>query len=384
MIKIIGNGGVARHLYMYLPALGMDVNKLPKSETDIIIETTNNPESKRNMLTAKAKLKISAAATENSCSLVTKRVNRLENLFPSKIEILLSKEEFLLEKYKGKEQGAFTSSLIAALVLDEIRKFYDKEENLEKINYGLKSEKRFSYENLNISEEREDLRNKRVLIVGAGGIGTYVCLNLVLMGIGVIDVYDGDVIEEHNLDRQIFYYGKIGEKKARVLAERLKKFNNNVKINPYPVFVKETRQLKKDYGAVFSCLDNWKGRFLLNRFALENNIRLINGAVTESGAKLEVSKCLECKYDSKELIKTDALETKGCSHAAHSTIIQNAFIGSLMAGEIKSIFYPEKYPSLLGKELKYFSKNDRKRKFTVLDEKMSCLCNKNGCKCHET
>ena len=62
--------------------------------------------------------------------------------------------------------------------------------------------------NLNGGIQTKDLS---ALVVGAGGIGNFVALNLALLGVGNIDIVDGDKIEDTNLNRQLLLYGRVGE-----------------------------------------------------------------------------------------------------------------------------------------------------------------------------
>lgn len=372
---------------------------------DVLVDLTNNPESKKTCKQVAKSIKsikkvISASSSENNGSIITYDISNKSNgplIFnPLSIEkgskkpqVLTIKKDNFLEEYKNFSQGSFTSGLVSAIVLDEIRKVVaplDKEHPLEKrFDFSLYSQKRFN-SGIKFDEKKEDLSKFNVLVVGAGGIGTYVCLNLSLMGVGNIELYDGDVIEDHNLNRQVFYYDAIGKKKAEVLAERLNKIRRC--INPHPSYLKDVSRLKK-YDLIFSCLDNWEYRFMLNDYAVKNHIPFINGSVSTFDAYAEFCNCLSCKYNAEKKIESEknlAPKAGSCSNIENSNVVMtNAFIGAIMAAEAKALIFPKKYQPLYKKELRYNSTSIDSLKFSTSDQVLSCLCDKKlkGCECHE-
>jgi bacteriocin biosynthesis cyclodehydratase domain-containing protein len=81
------------------------------------------------------------------------------------------------------------------------------------------------------AECQERLRNARVAILGAGGLGGRVALDLAAIGVGEIRIIDGDRVEVSNLNRQIQYTeADIGSLKAEVMADRLRAFNSGIKV----------------------------------------------------------------------------------------------------------------------------------------------------------
>ncbi len=288
------------------------------------------------------------------------------------------------KNYEEKKQGTYTSGIIAAITLDEIRKIImplkDDNRIRGQIDFSISKPKRFN-SGIDHNGAKEKLPALRTLVVGAGGIGTYVALNLALMGVQEIDIMDGDRIENHNLNRQVLYYNKIGENKAKILAERLREFSKS-KISALPYYFKDPSQITKNYDIIYSCLDNWEARFKLSNYAIKKHTRLINGAVTTFNAKAEFSTCLECKYDSRQLLEEEQNQKRsGCNNLNSNVVMQNALIGALMASEAKAIALPWRYTTLKRKEIQYHSKNSDPRKFVFLET--YCLCNKQRrCICH--
>ncbi len=78
----------------------------------------------------------------------------------------------------------------------------------------------------NINKYKDQIKNSQVLILGAGAIGTHVLWNLAAMGVKNITVVDYDIIEESNLNRQLFYDSNdIGKYKVDVLKQKVNLYN---------------------------------------------------------------------------------------------------------------------------------------------------------------
>jgi len=97
--------------------------------------------------------------------------------------------------------------------------------------------------------------SKKLLIIGAGGIGSNLIPILSRIGLYDITVYDPDIIEEKNITYQNFKFGEIGMKKANVMAKY-----DKVKGEPFAVL---TKGQLKGYDLVVCCVDNLAARRLL-------------------------------------------------------------------------------------------------------------------------
>ena len=100
---------------------------------------------------------------------------------------------------------------------------------------------------------QEKLRRARVLLVGAGGLGSPVSLYLTGAGIGHLGLIDDDVVSRSNLHRQVLYdEAAIGEFKALEAARRLRALNDEVEIIPYTERLTEenAESILQDYDIV--------------------------------------------------------------------------------------------------------------------------------------
>lgn len=114
---------------------------------------------------------------------------------------------------------------------------------------------------------QEKLSRARVLVVGAGGLGSPVLAYLAAAGVGRIGIVDDDVVDLTNLQRQVlFAEADIGRKKADVAAERLRAQNSGIAFHPYPVLLDagNARELVRAYDVVVDCTDTFDARYLLS------------------------------------------------------------------------------------------------------------------------
>ncbi len=114
---------------------------------------------------------------------------------------------------------------------------------------------------------QERLGRARVLVVGAGGLGSPAVQYLAAAGVGRIGIADDDVVDETNLQRQtIFSTADVGRSKAAVAAERMQALNPFVALDPIAVRVDggNARELVRLYDVVLDCTDRFESRYLIN------------------------------------------------------------------------------------------------------------------------
>jgi sulfur-carrier protein adenylyltransferase/sulfurtransferase len=111
------------------------------------------------------------------------------------------------------------------------------------------------------------LRQARVLIVGAGGLGAPLGLYLAAAGIGTIGIVDHDAVEDSNLQRQVIHStAAVGTPKVESAARRLRELNPSVEIIEHPVRLESANALDiiRDYDVVADGTDNFPTRYLVN------------------------------------------------------------------------------------------------------------------------
>ncbi|KAH4262472.1 ubiquitin-activating enzyme E1-like [Parastagonospora nodorum] len=147
------------------------------------------------------------------------------------------------------------------------------------------------------------IKESRVLMVGAGGIGCELLKNLVLTGFGEIHIVDLDTIDLSNLNRQFLFRNEhIKKSKALVAKDSALKFNPNVKIEAYHDNIKDSQfnvAWFKTFNIVFNALDNLDARRHVNKMCLAANVPLIESGTTGFNGQVQVIKkgeteCYDC------------------------------------------------------------------------------------------
>ncbi len=116
-------------------------------------------------------------------------------------------------------------------------------------------------------EGQEKIRSGKVLVVGAGGLGSPVALYLAAAGVGTIGIVDGDVVDLSNLQRQIIHFTPdVGRPKVESAKEKIEQLNPNVKVITHKEFLMADNALDivKDYDFVVDGTDNFPVKFLIN------------------------------------------------------------------------------------------------------------------------
>lgn len=138
---------------------------------------------------------------------------------------------------------------------------------------------------------QQKLKNARVLMVGAGGLGCPVLQYLVAAGVGFIGIVDDDTVDETNLHRQILYSAEdIGKNKAQVAVEKLSVINPHVKFSAYPVrlSMQNADQLFRTYDLVIDGSDNFPTRYLVNDTCAALNLPLVFGSLFKFEGQVSV------------------------------------------------------------------------------------------------
>ncbi len=128
------------------------------------------------------------------------------------------------------------------------------------------------------------LKEAKVLVIGAGGLGSPAILYLAAAGVGTLGVIDDDVVEASNLQRQIIHTeDRIGQPKVQSAYQAVQALNPFVTLRPYHRRLTEeiARDLIAEYDLVLDGTDNFDTRYLVNRVCVALGKPLISGAMTQ-------------------------------------------------------------------------------------------------------
>lgn len=127
------------------------------------------------------------------------------------------------------------------------------------------------------------LQQKRVLIVGCGGLGGNLISIFSRIGVGYLRIVDGDVFEATNLNRQLFSeIPVLGQNKAKVAADRIARINPEISVDAVEAFLTEENAMSLLHGCdiVVDALDNIPGRRLLAAACAQAGLPLVYGAIS--------------------------------------------------------------------------------------------------------
>ena len=185
---------------------------------------------------------------------------------------------------------------------------------------------------------QKKIHNSKVLVVGCGGLGTPVIDLLSRAGVGEIGMMDHDKVSISNIHRQVMFTSDdVGKYKVSILKKKISKINKNVKVKIYrdKAEDKNLGKILKLYDVIVDGTDNFKAKFLLNKFSLKYKKKLIIGAISKFEGhiftfdfNLKKSPCLKCFYQGEPSEGVLDCETDGI---LGSTAVVT---GSLQANEV--------------------------------------------------
>jgi molybdopterin/thiamine biosynthesis adenylyltransferase len=156
-----------------------------------------------------------------------------------------------------------------------------------------------------IGEEGQGrLKKAKVIIAGAGGLGSPISIYLTAAGVGTIRIVDHDSVALSNLNRQVLHWDKdLGRRKIDSALEKLGALNPHVRIETIGETITEGNvlELVKGFDAIVDAMDNLATRYILNKSAVMLKIPFFHGAVRGfEGRAMTIipgrTACLRCMY----------------------------------------------------------------------------------------
>jgi|TARA_B110001452_G_scaffold262144_1_gene261775 adenylyltransferase/sulfurtransferase len=186
---------------------------------------------------------------------------------------------------------------------------------------------------------QKKILSSRVLIVGAGGLGSPAAEFLSRAGIGLLGIIDDDKVSLSNLHRQSLYnFSDIGKFKVKIAKHQIKKINPNIKIKTYKIRLNNDNfeKIINDYDYIVDGSDNFTTKFLLNDFCIKFKKTLVVGAISKFDGhiltfdfKNKKIPCLRCFFQESE-ISEDLLNCE--SEGILGTVA--GIVGTIQANEI--------------------------------------------------
>ena len=151
---------------------------------------------------------------------------------------------------------------------------------------------------------QQKIMKGKVLVLGAGGLGSPAALYLAAAGVGTLGIVDNDKVDITNLQRQVLHFtGDVGRSKTESAAEKLRKLNPEIKVNEYNMKIssENIRDLIKEYDIVVDGTDNFPTRFLVNDACYFEKKPLVHGAILRFDGQVmtiipDEGPCYRCIY----------------------------------------------------------------------------------------
>ena len=220
--------------------------------------------------------------------------------------------------------------------------------------------------------------NSKVLIVGAGGLGCPVVDYLSRSGVGSLGIADHDKVNLSNIHRQSLYNSKdVGKFKVEAIRNKIKKINSSVRLKLFKNKINKDniKNIIKNFDIIVDGSDNFKTKFLLNKFSVKFKKKLVVGAISKFDGhifsfdfKIKKTPCLKCFYQSDPSDEILDCESEGIMGPLAG------IIGSIQSMQVLKTILNMKN-DIFGKILimDFKSLNFKKIKFR---KKINCICKK--------
>lgn len=147
-----------------------------------------------------------------------------------------------------------------------------------------------SLEAIGVDGQRR-LRQARVLVVGAGGLGSPLIKYLAAAGVGSIGIVDDDTVSASNLNRQILYdMSQVGKPKACCAANVVRRINPDCKVQAYRTRLTDSNasDIFDKYDVIADCTDNLATRYVIDRHTKALGIPFVYGSLCEFEGRVAV------------------------------------------------------------------------------------------------
>lgn len=227
---------------------------------------------------------------------------------------------------------------------------------------------------------QKKLQGSRVLVIGAGGLGSPVLMYLAAAGVGTLGIVDFDTVDLSNLQRQILHSTEdVGKAKTLSAKEHLEQLNPDVRIEIYQEKLDSTnaRQMFRNFDLVIDGSDNFPTRYLVNDACVLENKPFVYGAISQFEGQVSLfnvttdkgkSPCYRCLFPTPPKPGT----VLSCAEAGVFGVLPGV-VGSLMATEaIKFIL--KLGETLAGTLLHYDALYSETRRITIKRNTNCVVC----------
>ena len=153
-------------------------------------------------------------------------------------------------------------------------------------------------------EGQAKLLNSKVLLTGAGGLGSPAAVYLAASGVGTIGIVDSDIVDRSNLQRQILHHtGDVDKPKVQSSVETINSMNPDINVVPHLLRLDESNVMEifEQYDLILDGTDNFATRYLINDAAVLLNKTVVHGSIFQFEGQLTVfdptqGPCYRCMF----------------------------------------------------------------------------------------
>ncbi|MBL4811251.1 MAG: molybdopterin-synthase adenylyltransferase MoeB [Rhodobacteraceae bacterium] len=184
---------------------------------------------------------------------------------------------------------------------------------------------------------QRQLKDAKVLVIGAGGLGAPALLYLAASGVGTIGIVDDDIVEDSNLQRQVIHTeAQIGVAKTQSAKAAMQALNRHISVVTHPDRLTETsaKTLFQNYDLVLDGTDNFETRYAINAAAIATGTPLIAAALTQWEGQISLynpaagGPCFACLFPA----APDPALVPSCAEAGVAAPLPG-ILGAMMAME---------------------------------------------------
>jgi len=353
----------------------LDMGVLTKS--DVLLEATNSPQSKSSVINYGWRNGIPVLSTSSKWGYT-------KTMF---CDPITKDPAYLMPMFEGQKQDGLMALVKCGVLAEEVRKliFGETAQYLSvPVRYSLLG-KRFGHTTDEAPEmNREAFSKLKAAFLGGGALGCWAALAAQELGFQRLDVFDYDVFESHNINRQILGFDGIGKPKAPHIAEKIRVMTNgktesegfNVKILP-------GFKTERKYDIVYDFVDNAYTRAVNTSFAIANDIPMISaGALPFSARSItqvaSKTQCLDCIYDIyADGRREEMIRRASCAANPNpSVVMSNACGASMSMIDTLYIVEPGKFGEPFNGELTYRATTPQRFGTNRLNDPCNCYTSK--------
>ncbi len=221
-------------------------------------------------------------------------------------------------------------------------------------------------------EAQKKISEAKVLVAGAGGLGSTVISNLASLGIGFLGIIDKDIIEPSNFNRQYIHLPEnIGKLKSESAGNWVKSYNNDITVKIFNINLNTTNfeNIVKDFNIIVDCFDSYKSKFLLNDIAVKKDKILVHGGA--SGFLGQIVTIIPHKTACLRCLLSESDENENIARGTVSPVVST--IASLQSLEVLKLIINQ-YNLLTNQILAFDALKTEFRKITFERNKNCPVC----------